>query len=112
VDSDFGSVRRALRDGRVDTALRDCHGPLLPLSDAPEIRELRDELTAGLRLAVLKAQDVDLLHAFARNALGAGDLEVHERLVELLPPDDPSLGPLVFRRARLRKEWGTRPAAG
>jgi hypothetical protein len=110
VDSDFGSVRRALRMGRVENALRACRGPLLPRSEAPEIRELRDELTAGLRGAVLEAQDVDLLHAFAGDPLAAGDLEVHERLVELLPPGDPRLGPVLFRRARLRRDWGLGPA--
>jgi hypothetical protein len=109
VDSDFGSVRRALRMGRVENALRACRGPLLPRSEAPEIRELRDELTAGLRGAVLEAQDVDLLHAFAGDPLAAGDLEVHERLVELLPPGDPRLGPVLFRRARLRRDWGLGP---
>ena len=49
VDTDFGATRRALRSGQVAEALRACAGPLLPRSDAPEIRELRDELAAGLR---------------------------------------------------------------
>ena len=61
VDTDFGAARRALRSGQVAEALRACAGPLLPRSDAPEIRELRDELAAGLRRAVLDSDDVDLL---------------------------------------------------
>jgi hypothetical protein len=53
VDSDFGSARRSLRAGQVAAALRACAGPLLPRSDATEVRQLREELTAGLRSAVL-----------------------------------------------------------
>lgn len=101
VDSDFGAVRRALRAGRLDDALHACTGTLLPESDAPEIRELRDELVAGLRNAVLRADDPDLLHTFVSTPIGAEDLEAHERLTELLPPADPRLGSVLFHRNRL-----------
>src|SRR3954454_5825215 len=53
VDTDFGAGRRALVAGQVAEALRACAGPLLPRSDAPEIRELRDDRVAGLRRPVL-----------------------------------------------------------
>lgn len=89
VDTDFGTARRALRAGKVADALRACAGPLLPRSDAPEIRELRDELAAGLRRAVLDGDDVELLVAFAAHPLGAEDLEVHDRLVTDLSPRTP-----------------------
>ena len=95
VDTDFGAARRALRSGQVAEALRACAGPLLPRSDAPEIRELRDELAAGLRRAVLDSDDVELLAAFATHPLGADDLEAHDRLVEELPRTTPA--------ARLRR---------
>ncbi|WP_226351456.1 hypothetical protein [Pseudonocardia sp. ICBG601] len=45
--ADFLRVRDALRDGRVSEALDSCHGELLPRSDAPAVRELRDELLVG-----------------------------------------------------------------
>ena len=90
VDTDFGAVRRALRAGQVAEALRACAGPLLPRSDAPEIRELRDELSAGLRRAVLDSDDVELLAEFATHPLGGDDLEVHDRLVEELPRTTPA----------------------
>ena len=101
VDTDFGdgapgAARRPTRRGAA--RLR---GPLLPRSDAPEIRELRDELEAGLRHAVLGADDVDLLAEFAAHPLGRDDLEVHDRLVRLLPPDDPRRAPAQARRTRL-----------
>ncbi len=94
------AVRRALRAGRPADALRACAGPLLPRSDAPAIRELRDELEAGLRGAVLDSDDLDLLAEFAEHPLGRDDLEVHDRLLALLPPSDPRRTPIA-RRAHL-----------
>ena len=104
VDTDFGAAQRALRTGQVAEALRACAGPLLPRSDAPEIRELRDELEAGLRRAVLDADDVELLAAFAAHPLGADDLETHDRLVAELPQHDPRRPGLAARLARLLAE--------
>jgi hypothetical protein len=104
VDSDFESARRALRAGQVGEALRACCGPLLPRSDAPEIRQLRDELVAGLRRAVLDAGDVELLAAFAAHPLGADDLETHDRLVAELPLHDPRRPGLAARLTRLLAE--------
>jgi hypothetical protein len=88
----------------VDAALHACSGALLPRSDAPAIRELRDELVAGLRRAVLAAGDLELLQAFAGHPLGRNDLEAHDRLVELLPPRDARLGRVAFRRSRLQAD--------
>lgn len=104
VDSDFGAVRRELRAGKPVEALRVCGGPLLPRSDAPEIRELRYELEAGLRGAVLDADQVDVLVMFAAHPLGRDDLEVHDRLVKLLLPNDRRRPGIVTRRARLLAE--------
>ena len=91
VDTDFGAVRRALR-GRAGRPRRcgACAGPLLPRSDAPEIRELRDELVAGLRRAVLTADETDLLTDYASHPLGPDDLEVHERLLVRWPCTTPA----------------------
>jgi hypothetical protein len=104
VDSDFDAVRRAVRTGRPADALRACAGPLLPRSDAPEIRELREELTMALRLAILDTADPDLLAAFANHPLGRDDLEIHDRAVDLLPPGDPRRPAVALRRARLLTE--------
>ncbi len=104
VDTDFGAARRALHAGQVAEALRACAGPLLPRSDAPEIRELRDELAAGLRRGVLDSDDVELLAAFAAHPLGRDDLETHDRLVEELPPHDPRRPCFTARLARLLAE--------
>ncbi|WP_219415926.1 GAF domain-containing protein [Pseudonocardia nigra] len=104
VDADFDAVRRALRAGRPEEALRASAGPLLPRSDAPEIRELRDELDAGLRRAVLDADDADLLAAFAAHPLGRGDLEVLDRLLARLSSADPRRPELAARQAKLLAE--------
>ena len=104
VDTDFGAVRRLLRTGRAAEALRAGAGQLLPRSDAPEIRELRDELEAGLRRAMLDAGDVDLLAEFARHPVGRSDLEVLDRLASTLAVGDPRRPEIVARRARLLAE--------
>jgi hypothetical protein len=101
VDTDFQAMRRAIRDGRPAEALRVCSGPLLPRSDAPAIRELRDELEVGLRGVVLESNDTELLADFAGHPLGHGDLEVHDRLMALLRPNDPRRAQIAARRQRL-----------
>ncbi|MBC3193673.1 GAF domain-containing protein [Pseudonocardia sp. C8] len=100
-DADFLRVRVALREGRAAEALDACAGALLPRSDAPAVRELRDELTAGLRHAVLDADDAELLHRFTGHPLGEDDLEAHERLLELLGHDDPRRAAVAARAERL-----------
>jgi hypothetical protein len=100
-DADFLRLRVALREGRASDALATCHGELLPRSDAPAVRELRDELVAGLRHAVLAADDTELLHRFTGHPLGADDLEAHERLLELLDRDDPRRAAVAARLERL-----------
>ena len=101
VDTDFGTVRRALAAGKPAEALRGCAGPLLPRSDAPEIRELRDELVAGLRRAVLTADETELLADFASHPLGHDDLEVHERLLVRMAMHDRRRPHFAARRDRL-----------
>jgi hypothetical protein len=101
VDTDFGAVRRALAAGRPAEALRACAGPLLPRSDAPEIREERDALCVGLRRAVLAADETDLLADYAAHPLGRDDLQVHDRLLELMGPHDRRRPALAAHRDRL-----------
>jgi hypothetical protein len=104
VVSDVAQVQAALAAGRAQAALAACPGPLLPRSDAPAIRELRDELTAGLRRAVLASGDVELLSAFTAHPLGRNDLEAHDRLVDSLPVSDPRWGRAAHRRARVQAD--------
>ncbi|MEU6696633.1 GAF domain-containing protein [Pseudonocardia sp. NPDC046786] len=100
-DADFLRMRDALREGRVADALDASHGELLPRSDAPAVRELRDELVAGLRHAILATDDAGLLHRYTGHPLGGDDLQVHERLLELLDRDDPRRPAVAARAERL-----------
>ena len=100
-DADFLRVRTALRAGHTRDALDACRGELLPRSDAPAVRELRDELTAGLRHAILASGDADLVHRFSEHPLGEEDLEVHEYLLTLMADDDPRRAAVSARLQRL-----------
>ena len=104
VDTDFGAARRALRAGQVAEALRACAGPLLPRSDAPEIRELRDELAAGLRRAVLDSDDVELLADVRRAPPGRATTWRPTTGWWELPPHDPRRPGFAARLARLLAE--------
>ncbi|MGI5125538.1 GAF domain-containing protein [Pseudonocardia sp. CA-107938] len=104
VDSDFDAVRRALRAGQPLEALRAGAGSLLPRSDAPEIRELRDELDVNLRRAALTSDDPDTLAEYCTHAAGRDDLEAHELALQLLAPDDPRRSQLECRCRSLQAE--------
>ncbi|EQD84710.1 GAF domain-containing protein [Saccharopolyspora spinosporotrichia] len=100
LDTDVDLARRALRRGDVRTAL-DCHaGPLLPRSESPAIRDEREELLAALRTALLGAGDPEHLWRFAESETGRDDLEMLEKLHDLLPRDSPRRTTV---RARLRR---------
>lgn len=88
VDADFLAVPQLLQAGSLTEALAAWHGPLLPRSDAPGVREERDDLIVALRDAVLHHRDVGALWTFAQTATGADDLDVLETLSKLLPPTD------------------------
>jgi len=94
-------VRAALREGRVADAVAAWGGPLLPASDAPAVRELREELEIGVRTAVLEAGDDDALLRWARTAQGRDDPEVAAQLLHRLSPGDPARGEALARATRL-----------
>ncbi|MCE6993498.1 GAF domain-containing protein [Saccharothrix sp. S26] len=86
VRGDFLAVRDALCAGEVGAAAAAYRGELLPRSEAPVVREEREDLSAALRRGVLDRGDVEALWAFG---LVAEDVTVLERLVALLPRTDP-----------------------
>lgn len=88
VRADFQDIRTHLRDGDVTAAL-EAHGAgLLPDSEAPVVRDEREELAAGLRAAVLGSDDPDLLWNYAGSDAGREDIETMERLLSVLAADD------------------------
>jgi hypothetical protein len=99
--ADFRSVREELLHGRLSTALR-LHGcGLLPQSEAPIVREEREDLAAGLRAAILASADPDLLWNYTTSDAGRDDIETLETLLRLLPPGDWRRGEAGARLDRL-----------
>ncbi|WP_432572859.1 GAF domain-containing protein [Kineococcus sp. SYSU DK005] len=95
-------VREALRAGRAGEAVDAWAGELLPASDAPGVRELRQELLVALRTAVLEGEDDDALLRFSRGA-GRDDAHVAQELLRRLAPGDPGRAEVLGRAARLAR---------
>ncbi|GAA2344257.1 GAF domain-containing protein [Saccharopolyspora halophila] len=96
VDADFLTVRGALREGDVRAAAESYRGPLLEDSEAPAIRDVREELFASVRNAVLDRGDVEALWSLF-DSHPTEDLEVLGQLAHRLPHHDPRR-PLVTAR--------------
>ncbi|HEY7718987.1 MAG TPA: GAF domain-containing protein [Pedococcus sp.] len=104
---DWLAVEAQLAAGAVAPALRLYRGPLLPASSAPGVVRLRDALAAGLRHAVLRSGEPDLMSSWTRAAWGADDYEMWTSQLAALGPRSP-LRPLVAGQlARLDRELGT-----
>ncbi|HEX5349395.1 MAG TPA: GAF domain-containing protein [Pseudonocardiaceae bacterium] len=101
VDADFLAVPRLLQAGRLAEALAAWRGPLLPGSDAPGVREERDDLIVAMRDAVLHRRDAGALWSFAQTETGADDLDVLETLATLLPPTDTRRSVVLARIRRV-----------
>ena len=87
--SDVARVQALLRDGLVGRALAAYTGPLLPTSDAPGLRALRDELEGWLRTAVLASEEIELLWQWATGPSGEDDLLAWSRVLAALEYEDP-----------------------
>ncbi|MBB2911069.1 hypothetical protein FHS43_002334 [Streptosporangium becharense] len=87
VGCDAAEVLAALHAGRVEEAVRRYGGPLLPWSDAPGIRTWREHIEVAVREAVLRwggpgpVLRLGELHPY--------DLQIQERALTVLAPDDP-----------------------
>lgn len=103
IDADFLSVRRALRAGDIKAAAESYRGPLLEASEAPAIRDERDELFASLRGAVLDRGDVEALWGLFCHQ-PADDLEVLGQLAHRLPRHDPRRHVVTARMQRVLAE--------
>jgi len=87
VQADFLDVRSAIAAGRVREAARTYRGPLLPRSDAPALREEREQLHAAVRRGALDTRDVEALWLLHR--IEPDDLELAQRLLAVLSRSDP-----------------------
>lgn len=101
VEADFLAIRALLLTGQVGQAVSDYPGPVLPTSEVPTIVEAREALEYSLRDAVIRADDVDLLHAWLDCPAGRDDLEASRQLTSLLDTNDPRRPAALSRLRRL-----------
>jgi hypothetical protein len=104
IDADFLRVRTSIRHGQVLDALAAFHGPLLPHSEAPSVRDERESLTALLRRVVLDSEDPEALWAFWETSPGADDLEIVGELCRMLRACDPRRAIVLTHRAQLTRD--------
>ncbi|GGG80250.1 transcriptional regulator [Sinomonas atrocyanea] len=76
-------------------------GQLLPRSEAPAITELREELSATLREAVVGSAAVDVVLHYLRLPEAADDAEAWRTALSLLPPRSPKRAAVVAHLERL-----------
>ncbi|WP_209311357.1 helix-turn-helix domain-containing protein [Streptomyces spiramenti] len=84
---DAVQVLRALDAGDLAGVVRRYRGPLLPRSDAPGVAVWRGRIEVAVRSAVLGSEDPEILLRYG--AVAPDDVEVHERTLARLAPDDP-----------------------
>ena len=87
VEADFLRVTTLLRRGEVMAAMAAWPGPLLPRSDAPAIREEREDQLAVLRRAAMNAEGPEALWTLSER-LPDPDATVLQELADRLPSTD------------------------
>jgi len=87
--TDAAEVRTHLDAGRLRQAVAGYRGPVLPGSTAPAVEELRDQLHAELRSALLDSGDPDALLSFADTPHGRADYGVWVAALRALPASSP-----------------------
>ena len=90
-----------LERGSHRLALNSYGGQILPRSESPAIAELRDELSATLREAVVGSAGADVLMAYLQLPEAAGDAEAWQTALRLLPPRSPKRAGVVAHLERL-----------
>jgi hypothetical protein len=107
VESDVAQVRGLLERGAVREAAERYAGPLLPHSEAPGVVREREALECWLRHAVMTADDVEALWAWALSTSGCEDIVAWKRLLANLDYDDPRRSLAASRVGALRAAYGT-----
>ncbi|WP_407548522.1 GAF domain-containing protein [Streptomyces sp. Pv4-95] len=106
VETDLAAAEREVSDGLLDAALDTYRGPLLPLSEAPGVRRLRDGLADRMRRALLGTRDPGRLCRWSHTPWGEDDLEIWEALVDALPERSPARSAPSATARRLRAAYG------
>lgn len=97
LETDLGGVVDLQRRGAHRAAVAAYGGGPLPGSDAPGLDELRDDVVARLREALLESGSADLLIAWGETERGATDDEVWRAALQALPPHSPRRAQVVAR---------------
>jgi len=97
VTADVVELVDALEAGDVPTAVDRYRGPLLPLSDAPELREWRTRIDVAVRDAAIRRGDPDLL--FELSGRCPYDSGLHQAALAALPSGDLRASVLAGRLA-------------
>jgi hypothetical protein len=105
VDFDVAHIQGLLDRGAVREAAERYGGPLLPHSDAPGIVRERDALDGWLRKAVMTADDVEALWAWAQSPSGRVDLTAWTRLLRNLNFRDPRRSLAATQVGALRDKY-------
>jgi tetratricopeptide (TPR) repeat protein len=103
VKADFLELATHLEQGQLEQAMHLHHGPLLPGSDAPAIVHQREHLSESLRRATLEQSNPEQLWHLA--AHDENDLELWQRLLNLLRASDPRHAIVQTRVSGLRRAW-------
>lgn len=97
METDLGGVVDLQRRGAHRAAVAAYGGGPLPGSAAPGLDELRDDVVARLREALLESGSADLLIAWGETERGAFDEEVWRAALRVLPPHSPRRAQVVAR---------------
>lgn len=95
-------VLGALGRGAHRLALAAYDGPVLPASESPVAEDLRAEVSATLREAMLQSAAADQLFEYAQN-WALDDEEIWATLLQVLPPQSPKRARVVARLAHLQR---------
>jgi hypothetical protein len=109
VTSDLHDAQRLLADGRLAEALALTGQGVMPRSQAPRIVEVRDVLEAGLREAIMRSGDPDLLAAWCHSRLGSDDASAANGLIGMLAPGDARTAAVRAHVARLDRRHAAQP---
>ncbi|MBG6214881.1 MAG: transcriptional regulator [Cryobacterium sp.] len=108
LELDAQRVLAFLERGAHRVALAAYRGSVLPNSFSAGIIDIRTEVSARLREAMLTDASVDLLLEYARSEEATYDSEVWRACLELLPARSPKRATVVARLKRIDDELGAR----
>lgn len=105
---DLDEVRELVRCGDLSAAVDLYRGDLLPGSEAPGVRRLRERLRSQVRAALIAGGDPDALLRFADTDHGRDDWDLWRAAVDTIGPSSPRYGLVRDHVAALDRDLGER----